>query len=95
MGVCMSTINFESTESGLIAKLFSGERSAMDKEAAKYFLQIEFPTADRQRMHDLGEKAQAGTLSPDEEQELDRYLNVTNVLAILKSRARCALTERG
>jgi hypothetical protein len=91
----MSTIDLGTTDLGLFTELLKSEAREMTPEVARYFLGIEFPTTHQERMHQLGEKAQNGTLSPAEGQQLDRYLNVTHVLGILKSRARRTLRDAG
>jgi hypothetical protein len=91
----MSTIDLGTTDLGLFAELLETEAREMTPAVARYFLGIEFPTNHQEIMHQLGEKAQEGTLSPVEEQQLDRYLNVVHVLGILKARARRALRDAG
>ena len=46
-------------------------------------------------MKDLSQKAQAGTLSPAEQEEIDEYIRVGTLLSILQSRARRALKAAG
>ena len=46
---------------------------------------------DQQRMAELADKAQAGALSPDEQVEIDSYVNLTHLVALLKSKARVSL----
>ena len=44
-------------------------------------------------MRELSGKANAGSLSADEEKELDYYLNVGRALEFLKAKARLSLRE--
>ncbi len=44
-------------------------------------------------MHALAEKARQGTLTPEEQQEVDNYERVGHYLAILQSKARIALRD--
>jgi hypothetical protein len=60
-------------------------------EAAEYFLKLGFDPDDQTRITDLGEKAQAGTLTPDEREELEGYVQVGHWLALMHSKARVAL----
>jgi hypothetical protein len=45
-------------------------------------------------MQDLADKSQAGTLTEDEERELDSYLHIGNLLAVMQSKARLVLHGR-
>ena len=62
---------------------------------AQGILQLAFPPNDVDRMHELSAKARAGTLSPDEDSEMDNYERVGAQLSILKSKARQVLKRRG
>jgi len=45
-------------------------------------------------MHTLAAKARAGTLTSDEQAEVEAYSRISSVLGILKSKARRALKRR-
>jgi hypothetical protein len=62
-------------------------------QTARALLKLEFDAGDQQRMHELAAKAQEGTLSPEEEHEIDNYERVGTLLAILKSKARKVLKQ--
>lgn len=65
----------------------------LSPEVARYLLHIDFRETDRQRMRDLVEKHRLGTLTKEEDSELNSYIHVGNLLAILKSKARRSLRE--
>jgi hypothetical protein len=69
----------------------------LSPKTARALLKLEFNAHDQQRMHELSAKVQAGTLTPEEEYEIDGYERVGSTLAILKSKARKVLkrTSRG
>jgi hypothetical protein len=46
-------------------------------------------------MHNLAVKSQEGRLSPEELAELDSYIKVGDLLAILQSKARKVLKKSG
>jgi hypothetical protein len=48
---------------------------------------------DRARMEALAEKARAGTLTTEEQVELDAYERVGHFLSLLKSKARISLSQ--
>ncbi|VTU00025.1 Uncharacterized protein OS=Singulisphaera acidiphila (strain ATCC BAA-1392 / DSM 18658 / VKM B-2454 / MOB10) GN=Sinac_4673 PE=4 SV=1 [Gemmataceae bacterium] len=58
---------------------------------ASYVLRLGFPDSDRDRMGDLSERAQTGSLSDDERGELEAYCHAAAFLSMLQSKARVAL----
>ena len=54
-------------------------------------LALDFTQADHDRMNALAAKAQSGALSKAEDEELDNYLRVGDLLAIMQSKARRTL----
>ena len=59
--------------------------------AAREILALGFSREDKKRMHALAARARAGTLTSNEENEVEAYGRVASLLGILKSRARRAL----
>jgi hypothetical protein len=62
--------------------------------AARALLRLRFSTEDEARMRDLGAKARAGALAPDEQRTIDTYERLGCLLDILHSKARQALKQR-
>jgi hypothetical protein len=64
---------------------------------ARAILGLSFPSYDVARMHELSAKARAGTLTPEEDVEMDDLERVGSILSTLKSRARQVLkrSKRG
>jgi hypothetical protein len=60
---------------------------------ARKLLEFRFGAAHHARVKALSRKAQAGTLGPAEQEELDEYICVGTLLAILQSRARRVLKD--
>ena len=58
------------------------------RDVARSILQLSFTSDERARMHELAVKNQDGTLTPEEESELDHYNRVGSLLSIMKSKAR-------
>jgi hypothetical protein len=58
---------------------------------ARALISLSFPKSDIRRMHELSAKAQAGTLSPEEDAEMDNFERVGSILSTLKSKARQVL----
>jgi hypothetical protein len=69
----------------------AGAKDELSPEAAEFLLAMEFGESDRQRMLQLAERSQAGTLTAEEQLEFDGHLHVGNLLAVMQSRARLAL----
>jgi hypothetical protein len=62
----------------------------LTEAAARYLLTLQFPEQDIGRMHQLAEKARAGTLTRDESADLNVYEQVGHALSLIKSQARRA-----
>ncbi|MGA2594106.1 MAG: hypothetical protein ABSH32_29740 [Bryobacteraceae bacterium] len=54
-------------------------------------LALDFPEADAARISELNAKAYEGTLTGEEEAELEAYINVSDLLAYWHSKARQTL----
>jgi hypothetical protein len=65
----------------------------MSPTTARKLLELSFSRPQQERVALLSEKAQEGTLAPPEQDELDEYIRVADLLAILQSRARRTLKD--
>ena len=63
----------------------------MSPDTARFLLKLKFDMSQQRRVAILSKKAQAGALAPDEQADLDDFIRVGDLLAILQSRARQAL----
>jgi hypothetical protein len=63
----------------------------LSRDAADYLLSLQFDEDDISRMDELSELARRGVLAPPEAAELDSYIHVSNLLAVMRSRARQSL----
>jgi hypothetical protein len=79
------------TESGILARLVRNRRDDLSRDAADFLLSFRFDDDDVLRMNELSEMARLGTLSDAEAAELDSYIHVSNLLAVMQSKARRAL----
>ncbi|MEK6323553.1 MAG: hypothetical protein AABN33_18085 [Acidobacteriota bacterium] len=82
-----------SSEAALWGRLFDPTSHELSTDLARYVLTLRFPQPDIDRMHELAEKARAGTLTLEEHIELDNYERVGHVLSLMKSKARKALKK--
>ena len=69
-------------------------RADLTPDAARYFLQLHFAETDLARMNQLAAEARAGSLTKEEESELDNYMQLGWFLDLMKSKARLSLGER-
>jgi hypothetical protein len=63
----------------------------LSPRVARAILGLSFPKSDISRMHELSAKARAGTLTPEEDAQMDDFERVGSILSTLKSKARQVL----
>jgi hypothetical protein len=78
-------------ETAILKRVISPEIGDVSPEAAKALLALGFPESDHARMEELSDKAQEGTLTQGEQDELDGYINVSHFIAFVQSKARISL----
>jgi hypothetical protein len=83
------------TGAAILKRLFQPNQDNLSADAARSLLALDFPGSDHARMAELSAKAQAGTLAAEEHAELQEYLRVADLLAILQSWARKSLRRLG
>jgi hypothetical protein len=79
-------------ETAILDRLVA-RNTPLSEEAARYFLSLSFPRSDVDRMNALAEKARRGSTTKQEMDEMQRYLHVGHLLALVQSRARLALKK--
>lgn len=84
----MKTLRLPPTTEAAIWARVIHRNGELTPKVARAILQLEFSDEDQERMHELSQKAQEGTLAPDEQFEIDNFERVGNMLAILKSQSR-------
>jgi len=83
------------TQARIWARMIDPDRGDLAPAAARYMLNLDFRPSDRRRVTVLSSKANEGTLNPTERLELEEYIRVGEVLAILQSKARRSLKKNG
>jgi hypothetical protein len=86
-----SQITSPNTEAAILARLIQIGQEEMSRGAAEYLLSIRFGERDTARMNELSELARQGKLTNEEQVELDSYIHVGNLLAVMQSKGRRAL----
>ncbi|HEV2989313.1 MAG TPA: hypothetical protein VG759_12785 [Candidatus Angelobacter sp.] len=87
-------INSPNTESAILARMIQAP-DELSRGAAEYLLSIHFGDEDVARINQLSELARQGKLTDQEQTELDSYIHVSNLLAIMQSKGRQALKHYG
>lgn len=79
------------TESAIWERVIEPSEDDLSPEAARFLLRLDFDEADHTRMAELAEKSNEGALTQDERDELQNYVRIGNVLALMQSKARLSL----
>jgi hypothetical protein len=86
-----SQVSIPNTEAAILARLIQIGQDELPRGAAEYLLSIRFGNHDIARMNELSELARQGKLTSEEQAELDSYIHVGNLLAVMQSKGRRAL----
>ena len=81
------------TEAAILARVIQVGEEGLSRGAAEYLLSFRFGEHDVARMNELSELAREGKLTIQEQAELDSYIHVSNLLAVMQSRGRRALNR--
>jgi len=84
-------ITSPNTEAAILARVIQVGEKELSRGAAEYLVSIRFGERDIARMNELSELARHGNLTSQEQAELDSYLHVSNLLAVMQSKGRRAL----
>jgi hypothetical protein len=79
------------SETAIFERIVLPMETELNEAAARWILSMGFSPEDNGRMQVLAEKARDGSLTSEEEREIDNYERVGHYLAILQSKARLAL----
>ena len=82
------------SEPELFGRVIGADRGDLSAELASYILSLDFPPHDRDRMHELAVGNREGRLKKSQRAELDRYVNVGHMLALLQAKARRSLKDQ-
>jgi hypothetical protein len=80
------------SEAAIFGRLWDGD-VRLSRPIARHVLKLRFSAADKARMHSLVDKNRAGELTAEEQEELDNFVKVGDLLAILQSKARKFLKQ--
>src|SRR5437016_1011856 len=84
------------SEAAILSRVVEPSKPTLTPAAARAILTFDFSQADKDRMRQLAAKAREGTLTPDEQAEVNNYERVGHLLNLLQSKARRSLKgQRG
>jgi len=79
------------SEVAIFGRVLEPDQATLDVAAARAILNLDFKQTDKDRMRELLAKAKEGTLTVNEEVEIDNYERVGHMLSLMKSKARRSL----
>jgi hypothetical protein len=82
------------TEIAIFARVIKANNGDLSPDLARYIVTLGFDDQDEGRMAELAEKNQEGALTLMEQQELQNYVKVGHMLALLHFKARRSLKAR-
>jgi hypothetical protein len=85
----------EPVGTAMLEQLADLDSKSISPETARKLLDLAFSRLQQERVHALSQKAREGALTPTEGAELDEFIRVADLLAILQSIARQALKRAG
>ena len=85
-------MNTSRAATSALDRLLESLSRCFDLNTARALTELRQDEVARQRMEELGAKASAGQLSPEEEREYDALIEVSDVIATLQLKARQQLT---
>ena len=77
--------------SPILERLLGGSDGGLTVDYARQVLAVEFSQTEQDRAAELSEKAQLGTLTPDERGELEELVAANDLLTILHAKAQLSL----
>jgi hypothetical protein len=83
----------ESIEAKIWERVIDPDDASFPPEVAGSILKLGFKDADVARMNELSQKASEGTLTVEEQNELDGYEHIGGFLNILQAKARLSLAK--
>jgi len=81
----------QNSAAAIFSRVWEGETGSLSVPISKHVLKLGFGVADTQRMQELIERNREGKLTDAELEELDNFIKIGDLLAILQSKARKSL----
>jgi hypothetical protein len=81
-------------DSTILERVIRPDEGEFSAELARHVLTFDFPPSDHVRYETLSAKASAGHLTPQERAELEEYLDVNDLVTVMKAKARASLQRK-
>lgn len=91
----MSATLEPATESDILSRVIDADDETLSPEVARALLRWRFRQPDVDRMQELADRNTEGDLSPEERRDLENYVRVGRLLAVLQAKARLSLQAHG
>ena len=82
----MSIVNSITSEADILATVVAPNQHRLPPELARLFLDSHFTDEQVARMHELADKNNAGTITPEERQLMENYARVGSFLSQMQSK---------
>ena len=89
-----ATLSPPPSEIDIFRRIVDAKNPPLSIDAAESLLRLDFTPVDIRRMNRLSEKNRQGTRTTREEEELNNFIRGGQLLGILKSKARQALSSQ-
>ena len=89
------TEKLEPVGTAMLEQIAGFDARSISPETARQLLDLDFSRSHQEQVDALAQKAREGSLTPAEQAEIDEFIRVADLLAILQSRARQALKRAG
>ena len=80
-------------EADILSRVIVPSKPNLPPPMAELILAFTFSSEDRECMNQLAQKAREGTLTGEEQAEIDAYERVGHFLSLLQSKARISLQQ--
>ena len=80
-------------QSEILDRIIEPQHGGFSEEHARYVLSLDFSADEHRRYAELAAKANDGSLDAEEQADLDEFLSVNAMLAVLQSKARISLRK--
>jgi hypothetical protein len=82
------------SEAAIFSRVLQPDRATLSAAAARAILDLGFTQADQERMRQLSARDREGTLSAEEQSEINNYERVGHMLSLMKLKASLSLKRR-
>jgi hypothetical protein len=89
----MATVIEAPSDSEIFARVIAG-KDALPRDLAPSVLAWKFPRRDLKRIEKLQDKNNAGTITDAERSELESYVRVGQLVAVMQAKARLVMKNR-